>query len=204
MNDDLGIAVGLENRTLPFEAAANLLRVHQISVVRQRHDAFVGLHHDGLGIEQRRISGGGITRMADGEGAMQLVELFLLENVGHQSHGPVGVQRQAVRGDDAGRFLAAMLQRVQTQVSELLGLGMGMNRDHPAFLPELVGLWHFAPRSLGNRQSVSLPLPVPPAAPSRARSRKLRAARPRSPTPRLDHPILFLLVPEPSLRSFLG
>src|ERR1700693_2973406 len=99
-----------------------------------------------------------------------------------------------------------MLQRVQTQVSELLGLGMGMNRDHPAFLPELVETWHLAPRSLDHRQPVilPLPLPVPPAAPSRVRSRTLRAARPRSPTLRLGRPILFSLVPEQSLRSLLG
>ncbi len=48
----------------------------------------------------------------------------------------------AVGGDNAGRFLSAMLQRVQAQVGELRGLRMGVDRHHPTFFVKFVGNQH--------------------------------------------------------------
>ena len=60
------------------------------------------------------------------------------EDVGHQTHGAMGMQRHAIRGDDARRFLPAMLQRMQPEVSELLRFRMGVDGHHAAFVTELV------------------------------------------------------------------
>ena len=48
----------------------------------------------------------------------------------------------AVGGDDAGRFLSAMLERVQAEVGELLRLGMGVDGDHATFVAKFVGSRH--------------------------------------------------------------
>ena len=60
------------------------------------------------------------------------------KDVGHQSHGAVGAQSQAVGGDDARRFLSAMLQRMQPEVSQLLRLRMGVDGDHSALVMKFV------------------------------------------------------------------
>ena len=41
-------------------------------------------------------------------------------------------------GDDAGRFLAAMLQRMQAQHRQRAGIGMAENAEHAAFLMQRV------------------------------------------------------------------
>jgi hypothetical protein len=48
-------------------------------------------------------------------------------------------QALAVRGDDASRFLPAMLEGVQSKVGKLLRLGMGVDRHHAAFVAKFVG-----------------------------------------------------------------
>ena len=62
VNDDFGVAVGLEDRALGLQAMPDFLRVHQVAVVGQRNHALVRLHHDGLRIEaepnRRRWSSG--------------------------------------------------------------------------------------------------------------------------------------------------
>ena len=72
VNDDFGVAVGLEDRSLGLQAMPNFLRIHQVAVVGQRNHALVRLHHDGLSVEERRIAGGGVTRVPDGQRAVQL------------------------------------------------------------------------------------------------------------------------------------
>ena len=52
VNDDFGVAVGLENRTLGLQAMPDFVSIHQVAVVGQRNHAFVRLHHDGLSVEE--------------------------------------------------------------------------------------------------------------------------------------------------------
>jgi hypothetical protein len=44
----------------------------------------------------------------------------------------------AVGGADAGAFLAAMLQRVEAQVSQLGGFGMAVDGDYAALFVEFI------------------------------------------------------------------
>ena len=117
---------------------ADFLRIHQVAVVGQRDHALVRLHHDGLGIEQSRVASGGVARVPDGERAVELRQNILGEDVGHQSHGAMGAQSQPVGGDDARRFLSAMLQRMQPEVSQLLRLRVSVDGHHAAFVMKFV------------------------------------------------------------------
>ncbi len=118
MNDDLSVAGGLKDRALGLQPAADLPRVHQIAIVGQRNHALVAVHHDGLGVQQRRISGGGIAVVTDGNIAAEGLKHGLVEDVGDQTHSPMRAQALTVGRDNSGGLLSAMLQLVQTKVGE--------------------------------------------------------------------------------------
>ncbi len=52
----------------------------------------------------------------------------------------LGDEMAVVIGDDAGRFLAAMLQRMQAQHGQRAGVGMAENAKHAAFLMQRVAI----------------------------------------------------------------
>ena len=52
----------------------------------------------------------------------------------------MGVELLAVIGDDAGRLLAAMLQRVQAERGERRRVGMAVDAEDAAFLVQMVGV----------------------------------------------------------------
>src|SRR6266481_8316648 len=80
--------------------------------------------------------------MSDGQRAAEPGQFFLCEDVGDQPHGLVDVQREAVRSDDAGGFLSAMLQGMQSEVGKRLRLRMRVDCDYPAFVTKFVGNSH--------------------------------------------------------------
>ena len=50
----------------------------------------------------------------------------------------LGDEMAFVEGDDAGRFLAAMLERMQPQHRQGPGIGMAVNAEHAAFFMQRV------------------------------------------------------------------
>ena len=77
--------------------------------------------------------------MADGGGAGQALDhLAAGEGVADQAEPAFGVEAAAVEGDDAGGFLAAMLERVQAERGDRGGLGVAEDAEHAAFLAQRV------------------------------------------------------------------
>ena len=60
------------------------------------------------------------------------------EVVADQADTALGVEPRAVEGDDAGRFLAAMLERVQAERVRAAASGMAEDAEDAAFLAQLV------------------------------------------------------------------
>ena len=60
------------------------------------------------------------------------------EVIADQAETALGVEMVAVEGDDAGGFLAAMLQGVQAERGDRCGIGMAENAEHAAFLVQAV------------------------------------------------------------------
>ena len=54
--------------------------------------------------------------------------------VADQAHAFFGVELLAVEGDDARRFLAAMLERMQAERRQRRRIRMSENAEHAAFL----------------------------------------------------------------------
>ena len=71
VDHDLGIAGRLENGALLLQLGANGVRVDQVAIVRESDLPLVALDHDGLRVEQRGVTRGGITRVANGQQARQ-------------------------------------------------------------------------------------------------------------------------------------
>jgi hypothetical protein len=76
--------------------------------------------------------------VADGGGAGEFREDVRLKNFIDLAHGLVRIEIDAVGRDDAGGFLAAMLEGVETEISELGGFGVGEDADDAALVVEMV------------------------------------------------------------------
>src|SRR5260221_2944595 len=66
VNDDFGVTVGLKDGTAMLELAAPVGGVGEIAVVSDGDFAFVAIDHDGLGVEDGFIAGGGVAGVAGG------------------------------------------------------------------------------------------------------------------------------------------
>ncbi len=60
--------------------------------------------------------------------------------VADEAHALFGVELLAVEGDDAGRFLAAMLESMQAERRQRRGIGMAENAEHAAFLVQRIAV----------------------------------------------------------------
>src|SRR5882762_10343714 len=112
MDDDFGVAISLEDGAAMLELAAPVGCVGKIAVVADGDFALVAIDHDGLGVENGFVAGGGIAGVADGAGAGEFREDAGDEDFFDFTHGAMDVEVVAIAGDDAGGFLAAMLERV--------------------------------------------------------------------------------------------
>src|SRR5262249_54179467 len=112
MHDHFGVAGGLKDRAAMLKFAAQLQCVGQIAVVAKRDLALVAVDHDGLRVDQRGIACSGIASVADRRRTGKARDDFGRENFLDESKRTMIANFEAISGSDAGRFLSAMLQRV--------------------------------------------------------------------------------------------
>jgi hypothetical protein len=105
-----------------LEFAAMFGSVGEVAVVAEGDFAFVAINDDGLRVEQGFVAGRGVARVADGERAGKFRENAGLEDFFDFAHGAVELEFCAVARDNAGGFLAAMLEGVEAEIS---GRGSG-------------------------------------------------------------------------------
>ena len=91
----------MEVRAIPFEPGAHGAQVHQVSVVRDRDQALGRIHTNRLRIQQRRVSGCRVTRVADRHLARQLLQHFVSKDLRHQAHALDVREVLPVGGGDA-------------------------------------------------------------------------------------------------------
>ena len=80
LDDDLGVGGGLEVSAIALQARAQVAEVDQVAVVSDGDEALGGVDADGLGVEQGRVAGGGVARVADGHLAGKLGEYVVGED----------------------------------------------------------------------------------------------------------------------------
>jgi hypothetical protein len=72
--------------------------------------------------------------MADGHVADEMMQDFAVENLRDEAHAAVGAKIFSVAGDDAGAFLAAMLEGIKAVVHEFGSIGMTENAEDTAVM----------------------------------------------------------------------
>ena len=92
-----------------------------------------------LHVAQQGLAGGGIAHMADRAVALELADHRLVaEAILHMAQITMIVEGLAVERDDAGRLLAAVLERMQAQRHQGGRLGMTVNAEDAAFLAQMI------------------------------------------------------------------
>src|SRR5690606_34805341 len=108
---------------------------------------------EGLGVLDAAIAGRAVAHVPDGPVARQLVQSSRVEDVLDQTQVLLDVELATVGGDDAGRFLAAVLEGVQSEIGEIRRLGGSEDAENATFLFQLVR--HGGERSISGSRSLS-------------------------------------------------
>jgi len=121
-----------------LEFAAPLGGVGEVPVMAEGDFALVAVDDDRLGVKQSFVAGGRVAGVADGQAAGKFCENAGLEDFFDFAHGAMELEFRAVARDDAGGFLAAMLQSVEAEVGEIRGFGMAEDAEHATVVVEMI------------------------------------------------------------------
>ena len=143
MDDDFGVGGGLEDRALaPPVRCATARALVRLPLWAMAMPPPVRSANMGWMLRGADAARRGIAVMADGEGAFEVggVGAVLAEDVADQAGMALGDELAVVIGDDAGGFLAAMLQSVQPQHGQRARIGMAENAENAALLVQRIPL----------------------------------------------------------------
>ena len=169
---DLAVG-GRREPDAPFEQLPpQLRRVDQVAVVGEGQGPVHRLDHVGLGVAQPLRAGRGVAGVADGEVAGHGSQVLLGEDLADEAHPLVHVGGAPVAGDDAGCFLAPVLQGVEGEEGEAGdGLARGADGEDPTGFARAVGWVHAGCGSSGSTRRRR-------AASTRSSARRGRRPRP--------------------------
>ena len=139
---DFAVACRMENRAVALKLPAYVGRVGEVAVVRQRNGTPPAVYQDRLCICKLAFTRRRITDMPNGRVTGQLLEMRFAENVRHMPHFLAEMEFPSVRAHDAGRFLAPVLQSVQSQVGQPRRLRMRHDRENATLLFQLIPRQH--------------------------------------------------------------
>ena len=129
----------MEDRALALQLALQRSGIGEVAIMGDGEAAAGELGEERLDVAFERAAGGRVAHMADGAVARQFVDhRRRREAVADEAGVALGEELQAVRGNDAGRFLAAMLQRVKAEGRQGRGVPVAEDAEHSAFLVQLV------------------------------------------------------------------
>ena len=130
--EHFGIRRRLQHRRRE-QTFAQVVRIRQVSVVRERDLTEVRVLEQRLCVDDDRGAGRRIPRVTDRDVPGEPAEHVFIEDARDQTHLAMTHDRGAVRYRDAGRFLTAMLQRVQPEIRVPRDfVSGGVDADDPA------------------------------------------------------------------------
>ena len=141
MQDHLGVRGRLHHGAFAHQLATQREPVGEVAVMADGKAAGIELGKQRLHVAQNGPAGGRIAHVADGGIAGQAIDhLAARKRVADQAQAALGMKTRAVEGDDAGGFLAAVLQRVQAERGDGRGVGVAENTEYAAFFAQPVGI----------------------------------------------------------------
>ena len=139
MDHDLRIALRLEYGALARQAVAQLSRVGERAVMRQGHAAVPVVDEDGLCITEAGATGRGVAHVADRQVSLEVGEDLVVEGLADVSHALVGARfAVGVDGYDSGRFLAPVLQGIQSKERQFGRPLDSTDREDAALVPQAI------------------------------------------------------------------
>lgn len=138
VEDDLGVGCGVEDGAGVLEVGAKGAVVDEVTIMGHTDGAESVTSDKGLDVFEHGLAGGGVPDMADCEAARELVELGLVEDVRDEANAGYGLEDVVVNGYNSGAFLAAVLERMESEVAETGGLRVAIDADDAALLARLV------------------------------------------------------------------
>ena len=142
VEDHLGVGGRLEDRAVADELAPQGQAVGQVAVMGDREAAAVEFGEERLDVAQDRPAGGRVADVADGASGPAAARWSTRSEKLSPTRPSWRSEWKtlAVEGDDAGRFLAAMLQGVQAERRDGRGVGMAEDAEDAAFLAQRVAV----------------------------------------------------------------
>jgi hypothetical protein len=145
MNQNFGVHRRCEDRSSILQLVPELGGVDQVAVVGKPNVPVAESSENGLRVLDRRRPGRAVPRVADRDPASEATDVRTLEPLRHEPH-PFDRARasRGIDGDDAGRFLSAVLQRVQSEMRNLGGVFMTVDTKDSAHIsgrPRERSLW---------------------------------------------------------------
>jgi hypothetical protein len=138
MNDHFGVAICLEDGAAMLKFATPLGGIGEISIVADGEFAFAAINYDWLRVHQAGVTGGGITRVADGGIAGKSCEALGIENIRDETETFRDVKIGAVRRTNSGGFLSTMLLGVKTEIGKFRSFRMRENAENSTVIVEVV------------------------------------------------------------------
>ncbi len=123
--DHLAVRGRLERHARGAQLVAQRGRVDEIAVVAHRDGARLPVLHERLGVRPLRRAGRRVARVPDRDLPLQPVELLLVEHLRDEAEIAQCRQPSLLRDGDAGRLLAAVLQREEPEVRQARDVALG-------------------------------------------------------------------------------
>ena len=143
IGDHLAVGGGVENGSVLLQTVPQLIGVGQISVVRQRHPAFMVIDDDGLGVALAVGAGGSIADVShDDVAGPQLFDALLWENLVDQPLVAIGGEHPVIIDRDPRALLPPVLEGKQPVIGQRGHIGgrSGKNAKDTTLFPNVVFL----------------------------------------------------------------
>ena len=134
VQDDFGVAAGLEDRSVADQLVAQLAGVDEVAVVADGDLAVGAVDEERLRVLELALAGGRVAGVPDRDVAGKRLERLLVERFGDLAHRARDAELLAVGGGDAGALLSAMLKRVEAEVGEIGRLGVPEDPEDAALV----------------------------------------------------------------------
>src|SRR5436309_4718881 len=140
MQDDFGVAGGLEDGALRFELVSKRDRVHEVPVVPEREHPLAKIDDQRLRVAKQGAYLRGVPVVADRDVTLQGIQHGSREHIGHEAHRLVVMEFDSVGRDDPGALLPTVLERIEARVRQSGRVLGSPDAEDSAFLVQAIAV----------------------------------------------------------------
>ena len=138
VHQHLSVGIGVEDCPFVLQFAAQAHAIGEVAVVAECDVAIMEAEQERLDVVHRSGAGCRVTHVADGLVSFEPFDFVLVgEHLGEQAEPAMPDEMTVIVRDDAGAFLAAVLQRVQTKIGETGGIRVAPDTENTALFVDV-------------------------------------------------------------------